>query len=206
MELLASKNTYTLYLSNFLPSLSSYTLTQTHSIQGNTLITLNLTGISTVGVGVYKIKLESQDNIFTINPGITGNATILQPTFSLNYIANSTFNVLSAVAFYRDGRTTTFLFNLSTVAENILDKDISFLNAQVIYTSGGIIPFFNLESNDNTIYPVALFTAVSSESISTNILLKTDPEINTSLSATNFEILSVSNFINTEDLERISAL
>lgn len=155
MEPLAYKTTYNIYLSNYAPVVGSYTLSQLKSIQGNSTINIILTSVSNGGFGIYKINTKAKDISVTTIPSITGNNTVIPTVITLPYNITTTFETISVIASYRNGFNTTFLINLSTVSNNILDKDISFLNTQVVYSSGNYIPILNLESNENTIYPVA---------------------------------------------------
>jgi hypothetical protein len=206
MEQLTSKPTYTIYISGYEPVSMSYTLYQTHSIQGSTNLIFNLTGIDIGTYGVYRVKCTTPElNIFDITTSISGNTVFISnPIINYTYYPKNKNDYITVDVLYRNGYKTTFGITLCTVAENILDKDLTLLNTQMLYYSGVYIPFFNFESNENIIYPVAYSTVlVQQQTSSAVIYLKTDPEIDTSVSETTFYGLSASNFINTENSERI---
>jgi len=209
MEQLTSKPTYTIYISGYEPVSSSYTLYQTHSIQGTTNLLFNLTGVNVGSYGFYKIQGKTPTaNIFNIIPSISGSSISLSSSLvSYTYYPEYKNDYITVNVFYRNGYQTTFGITLCTVAENILDKDLTILNTQMFYSNNKFVPILNLESNENTIYPISYSDIQQQqESGATVIYLLTDPEINVSLSASNFPVLSSSNFINTENSERIAAI
>ena len=84
--------------------------------------------------------------------------------------------------------------------------DITILDTQMTSKDGVFIPFMNLEDNNNTIYTAA-YVSISASIVPTQVIyLKTDPEINISLSATTFSSLSDSAYIDTEDSKRLLAI
>lgn len=207
MEQLASKPSTTIYLSGHEPISSSYTLNYVCILQGMTNIVLNLSNIDTSIYNIYKLVfLKNTDIIDTIYPIVSGGNTIL-PSNTINYnYTPTTIDVLTLSAFYRNGKNITFNISLCATFDNILDMDLTILNSQMTYVSGSYVPIINFESNSNTIYPISYFETGSASQQFISIYLKTDPELTPSLSTTTFRILSSSNYINTEDSERIIAI
>jgi hypothetical protein len=203
MEQLTSNPTYTIYISGYEPVSSSYTLYQKHSIQGTTNLVFNLTGVNIGTYGFYRIQCKTPTvNIFNISPSIVGTSVSLSTNLITHtYYPDYKNDYITVDVFYRNGYKTTFGITLCTVAENILDKDLTILNTQMFYSNNKFVPILNLESNENTIYPIGYSDIQQQQAATTVIYLKTDPEQDVSLTA--FSVLSSSNIINTENSNRI---
>ena len=207
MEQLAFKS-YTIYLSCAEPTSTDITGSQSIYIQGNTNLVFNLSGIATSTYGIYKLYGKVNDiQILALDPQITSTTSTL-PITSFTYTvypSNSSFTV-NMCALYRNGLSAMFNVDIFSTPENILDMELNILNTQMLHGSGSFIPVMNIEGSDNTVYPLAYVNLSASDTPRYVVLLKTDPELTPSLSASTFGTLSTSLFINTENSERISAL
>ena len=207
MDQLVSKNII-VYLSGYEPTTSSYSVLNSMCLQGNTNIVFNLTGIQSSVFGYYKVEGNINDTtIFALYPILSGNIPVLTiDTFTYTLYPSSGVTPIDISVYYRNGLSATFMMYFSCTPANILDMDLTVINTQMLYSNDVFIPFLNLEDNKNTVYTSAFVALTAAASQNQVVYLKTNQEIDTSLSATSFSSLSDSAYINTQYSERIRAL
>lgn len=205
------------YLSCYEPVDNSYTINDTVSIQGNTTLRFIMSSVESNIYGVYRIVGHINNvQIFNTYPTITTlTSYVTSDIIEHSHFATQGTKTLKVTALYRNGLSAVFNTTLKTVYENILEQDLTILNSQSIYVSGNTLPIINLESNDNVIYPVVYQTlsAEASQRIKIYLLSNEEPETYTTgitsnnvIYDTEYNILSASGYITSEDDERIQLI
>lgn len=190
-----SKHTQTIYLTSGSEGLAVDTISnQTFAIQGPTNVTFVLSGIdlSPTGIEDFSINFGDGTPIKHIEPVINLSETSYLPTKlsvdsidHLYYQQNTTSNDISAkvtVRYLSGGssynKPLSGIYNifLKQSAENMIDKNFEILNSQLLTIQGKPIPYFNLESDENIIYPCTFVELQTAAPDKDAIYLNTDPE------------------------------
>ena len=199
MAHLDSKHTLQVNLANAVPSSGNLEISSEYSIQGNTTVTFVLSdiqdAISPTGVGIKGIEVKPEVNDLgsltdsTFYPAIfssTGSTTAL-PFSTFEHTYYSTVSSVSSLSaefniFYQqeDASLGPLVANqkihFKTTADNIVDRNITLLNSQMFTIEGDPVPMFNIETDENIIYPLTYYQFLSSERQFLGIYLNTDEE------------------------------
>lgn len=191
MAHLSSKHTLNISLSNGTLT-TDFTATQTHAIQGPTEVTFDFSEVELGPIGIYDLSLNYGDGtpVFIQEP--TFNTTTRLPTTLSSTSASHTYYQTSTgvseltatlVARYLSGgnKPLSALHNVifKQTAANMIDKNFNILNNQLYTLSGKPTPFFNVESDENIIYPCSYVEVESAApTFDDGIYLNTDPELN----------------------------
>lgn len=198
-HLSSSHHTLTISLCNgqITPATDGTTVTQTFAIQGPTTVYFNLSS-DAGSSGIYEYNLDFGDGTpaQSIYPRMTNNIPddfTSRLTPHTYYQTTSSANELTATAtalyFAKDGNTkplsAVHKVILKQSAENMVEKNLEILNNQLFTIAGSATPMFNLESDDNIVFP-CVYTEEAREPIGfdDNIYLNTDPETGINLSET----------------------
>ena len=195
MAHLDSKHTLQVNLSNGQALLENLQFNSQYSIQGNTTVTFVLSDIQNAidptGVGIRGIEVDVDDGITdpVFYPAIfssTGSTTALPfTTFEHTYYsAVSTISSLSAefnIFYQQEDESLGPLsanqkIHFKTTADNIVDRNITLLNSQMFTYDGEPVPMFNIETDENIIYPLTYYQFLTSEREFLGIYLNTDEE------------------------------
>ena len=166
MALSTSKNTITLALSNYQPTVDDITFDTIIAIQGNTDIIFDLRNIdATTFFGFQNVIIDfgdgselqyiapsiingkayslSQSSVrHTYYQTVTGQVTYNSKVYA-NYFSQATTKTLSA----------THNITIKTVPVNLLERNFELLGAQLITSSDGeALPYLTLESDENIVY------------------------------------------------------
>lgn len=198
MAHLHSNNTKTIYISSGSP-ISNIETSQVHAIQGPTTITYNFSGVTLGDMGVYdfhadlgdgtskQIEVKSNDNgLFTVLPdNTTVEHTYYQQlnTDNNDITVNFIVKYLNGGAFAGQPLSANHTITLKQTPLNLIDKNFEIANNQLITNNqlnlkGDPIPYFNLESEDNVIYPMAYAEIVEQQFFVDAFYINTDPEDN----------------------------
>ena len=195
MAHLDSKHTLQVNLSNGQALLENLQFNSHYSIQGNTTVTFVLSDIQNaidpIGVGIKGVEVNVDDGITdpVFYPAIfssTGSTTALPfTTFEHTYYsAVSTISSLSAefnIFYQQEDESLGPLsanqkIHFKTTADNIVDRNITLLNSQMFTYDGDPVPMFNIETDENIIYPLTYYQFLSAEREFLGIYLNTDEE------------------------------
>ena len=199
MAHLDSKHTLQVNLSNGQAFEENLQISSQYSIQGNTTVTFVLSNIQNAidptGVGIkgIEVKPEVNDLGSIIDPvfypaifSSTGSTTALPfTTFEHTYYsAVSSISSLSAefnIFYQQEDESLGPLsanqkIHFKTTADNIVDRNITLLNSQMFTIEGDPVPMFNIETDENIIYPLTYYQFLSSERRFLGIYLNTDEE------------------------------
>lgn len=197
MAHLSSKHTLNISLSNGTLT-TDFTATQMQAIQGPTDVTFDFSQVELGPIGLYDLSINFGDGtpIYTQEPTFdtaTRAPSSLSSTSTTHtyYQTTTGVSVLTAtlVARYLSGgdKPLSALHNvvIKQTAENILDKNFNVLNNQLFTLSGEPTPYFNLESDENIIFPCSFVEIASAvPAFDDSIYLNTDPEPNIDTSQT----------------------
>ncbi len=218
MAHLRSKHTLSVSLSNSPPETDELYVS-TYALQGNTVVTFILSGIQTSSLGIQGIYINNgigNDTIFypaafsdrlTLNLPFTSINFTYYQTASAPDILSASFGVLYQPVNGNKPLSATHIVELFVSAENVLDKNLELINTQIFTVAGGASFLFNLETDENIVYPVALFEPLTFVPfLGTGVYLNTDPETDLESEIPLLSALSASNIINTEQGERITVI
>ena len=198
MAHLDSKHTLTVNLSNYQPQDSSVNFVSREAIQGNTVVTFLLSGIQSDIIdfhsdkpGFNSVEIDFGDpassGITTYSAKFSGGVTNTLPFTSIShtyFTTASTYTTLSAniaIKYEQVDQNTgpllaTHIIEFRTTPENIVDRNIEILNSQLFTVGGSAVPYFNVETDENIIYPLTYFELQPSSRVLSGIYLNTDPE------------------------------
>jgi len=198
MAHLDSKHTLTVNLSNYQPLDNSATFITREAIQGNTVVTFLLSGIQSDvrdfhsdKPGFNSVEIDFGDPLSTgkttysakFSAGVTNTLpfTSISHTY---FTSTSTYTTLSAniaIKYEQIDQNigpllATHIIEFRTTPENIVDRNIELLNSQLFTIGGSAVPYFNVETDENIIYPLTYFELQPSSRVLSGIYLNTDPE------------------------------
>lgn len=198
MAHLDSKHTLTVNLSNYQPLDNSVTFVTREAIQGNTVVTFLLSGIQSDvrefhsdKPGFNSVKIDFGDPLSvgktTYSAKFSAGVTNTLPFTSIShtyFTSTSTYTTLSANIAIKYEQvdqnigplTATHIIEFRTTPENIVDRNIELLNSQLFTVGGSAVPYFNVETDENIIYPLTYFELQPSSRVLSGIYLNTDPE------------------------------
>ena len=197
MAHLDSKHTLTLNLSNNQPDSNTDFITRV-AIQGNTTVTFLLSGIQenvrefhTDKPGFKSLKIDFGDPSSTgsveYSPKFREGITDTLPFTGIShtyYSTASAYNTLSAniEAVYEQTDndvgdvTAHHIIEFRATPDNIVDRNLEILNSQMLFINDTSVPYFNVETDENVIYPLTYFELLSSARSLSGIYLASDPE------------------------------
>jgi hypothetical protein len=135
----------------------------------------------------YSAEFNS-DSETLILPFTAIDHTYYSPTSSLSALS-ATFTIFyQQISAFDDSGTSPVGGPLSayhrieflTTADNIVDRNITLLNSQMFTYEGEPVPMFNIETDENIIYPLTYYEILTSERQFLGIYLNTDEELNVS--------------------------
>jgi hypothetical protein len=198
MAHLDSKHTLTINLSNYQPQDSNVSFITREAIQGNTVVTFLLSGIQadvrdfhSSRPGFNSVEIDFGD---PISNGATRYSakfrdmvtdTLPFTSISHTYFTDvSTYTTLSAniaIKYEQVDQNTgplsaTHIIEFRTTPENIVDRNIEILNSQLFTIGGSAVPYFNVETDENIIYPLTYFDEQPPSRVLSGVYLNTDPE------------------------------
>ena len=179
-----------------------------YAVQGNTTVTFVLSDIqndiyNNQGSGVRGIEVNfgdytsspifysaefNSDSETLILPFTAIDHTYYSPTSSLSALS-ATFTIFyQQISAFDDSGASPVGGPLSayhrieflTTADNIVDRNITLLNSQMFTHEGEPVPMFNIETDENIIYPLTYFKILTSEREFLGIYLNTDEELTVS--------------------------
>lgn len=192
MAHLTSRHKLTVQLTNSLPAADDV-YTQTFAIQGPTDVTFTFNNIQLGAAGIYDAIIDYGDGSLVTN---------IQPTFSSGkpvnlslsavdhtyYQTTSSASTLTATAIIKylavsgaKPLSATHNIIIKQTAANMVDKNLQILNSQLFTIAGSATPIFNIESDDNIIYPSAFVEVEDPIVFNDSIYLNTNPETDISL-------------------------
>lgn len=190
MAHLRSKHSLNVNLSSYSPVNEDIAFSSRYAIQGNTTVSFILSDIQNEitfpGVqGVY-INYGDQDNTTFIPAVFENNLTISLPFTSVDHTYFQTqsapsslsaiFNILYQPIAGQKPLSATHEIEFLTSAENILDRNLEIINTQLFTIGGEAVPFFNLETDENIIYPTVYYENLTAAVSDQGVYLNTDPE------------------------------
>ena len=199
MAHLDSKHTLTVNLSNYQPQDSHVNFITREAIQGNTVVTFLLSGIQTDvrdfhsdKPGFNSVEIDFGDpmsnGITTYsakfrNAGVTDTLpfTSISHTYFTDVSSYTTLSANIAIKYEQVDRnigplSATHIIEFRTTPENIVDRNIEILNSQLFTVGGSAVPYFNVETDENIIYPLTYLELQPSSRVLSGIYLNTDPE------------------------------
>ncbi|GEM_PF-1747033 len=198
MAHLDSKHTLTVNLSNYQPQDSSVSFITREAIQGNTVVTFLLSGIQTDVIdfhsdkpGFNSVEIDFGDpasrGVTTYSAKFSGGVTNTLPFTSIShtyFTDASSYTTLSAnitIKYEQVDQNTGplsagHIIEFRTTPENIVDRNIEVLNSQLFTVGGSAVPYFNVETDENIIYPLTYLELQTTSRVFSGIYLNTDPE------------------------------
>lgn len=198
MAHLDSKHTLTVNLSNYQPVDSSVNFITREAIQGNTVVTFLLSGIQSDvrdfhsdKPGFNSVEIDFGDPMSngktTYSAKFRNGVTDTLPFTSIShtyFTSVSTYTTLSAsiaIKYEQIDQNTgplsaTHIVEFRTTPENIVDRNLEILNSQLFTIGGSAVPYFNVETDENIIYPLTYFELQPTSRVLSGIYLNTDPE------------------------------
>ena len=198
MAHLDSKHTLTVNLSNYQPQDSSVNFISREAIQGNTVVTFLLSGIQsdvldfhTDKPGFNSVEIDFGDPMSagktTYSAKFSAGVTNTLPFTSIShtYFTDlSTYTTLSATIAIKYEQvdqsagplSATHIIEFRTTPENIVDRNIEILNSQLFTIGGSAAPYFNVETDENIIYPLTYLEFQTVPRSFSGVYLNTDPE------------------------------
>lgn len=202
MAHLDSNHTLHVNLSNFHPVSEDLIFEHSFAIQGNTTITYALSDIQADvrPTGIYNVSFDydaaaGKALYYPAKFDPNERNTSLLPFTAINhtfYQSTSAPSRLSAIVsvVYQKKRSqikplsATHIVELYTVAENVVDRNLKVLNSQMFTAGknsrsdfiGTFVPYLNLETDENIVYPLAFIQGLTAEVVDTSIYLASDPE------------------------------
>lgn len=190
MAHLRSKHSLNVNLSSYSPIDEDIAFSSRYAIQGNTTVTFVLSDIQNKitfpGVqGVY-INYGDQDKTIFTQAVFENSLTTSLPFTSVNHTYFQTqsapsslsaiFNILYQPIAGQKPLSATHEIEFLTSAENILDRNLEIINTQLFTIAGEAVPFFNLETDENIIYPTVYYENLTAAVSDQGVYLNTDPE------------------------------
>jgi hypothetical protein len=194
MAHLRSKHTLTVNLSNFAPTASHTVYYHRYAIQGNTTVTFVLSDVEIIpstlqtGTGIQGIYTNYGDGSeVEFIPGTISDSFVFNlPLTAINHTyfqvqsAPSALSAVFNILYQPNGSTTplsaTHNVEFLTTSENILDRNLEILNTQIFTIDNDAVPIFNLETDENIIYPFAYYEVLTAARSDQGVFLATDPE------------------------------
>lgn len=188
MAHLTSRHNLTVTLSSGIPAADNV-YSQTFAIQGPTDIKFVLEDIDLGSIGISDFYIDYGDgsNIQNIQPTFVNNLPTSIPISAVEhtyYQTTANVNELTATAIIKYFSTgtgnkplsTTHNIILKSTPANMVEKNFSVLSSNLYTIAGSATPTFNLESDENVVYPSTYVELLTSEFIDDNIYINTDPE------------------------------
>ena len=219
MAHLRSKHSLNVNLSSYSPVDEDTAFSSRYVIQGNTTVTFTLSDIQNeiAFPGVQGIYVNYGDgNTTTFTPAIFEDSlTTSLPFTSINHTyfqtqsapnsLSATFNILYQPIAGQKPLSATHEIEFLTSAENILDRNLEIINTQLFTIDGDAVPFFNLETDENIIYPVTYYENITSAVSDQGVYLNTDPEdIDTSAVYLNRTEVTLTSAVSTYGFDALS--
>ncbi len=219
MAHLRSKHSLNVNLSSYSPVDEDTAFSSRYVIQGNTTVTFTLSDIQNeiAFPGVQGIYVNYGDgNTTTFTPAIfEGSLTTSLPFTSINHTyfqtqsvpssLSATFNILYQPIAGQKPLSATHEIEFLTSAENILDRNLEVINTQLFTIDGDAVPFFNLETDENIIYPVTYYENLTAAASDQGVYLNTDPEeIDTSAVYLNRTEVTLTSAVSTYGFDALS--
>ena len=190
MAHLRSKHTLNVNLSNFTPDVADTVYSHRYAIQGNTTVTFVLSdiqdNITAPGIqGIYNNYGDGDVTVFspgTISDSFVFNLplTAVNHTYFQTQSAPSSLSAIFNILYQPIGATkalsATHEVEFLTSSENILDRNLEILNTQLFTLDSAAVPIFNLETDENIIYPFAYYEVLTAARSDQGVYLNTDPE------------------------------
>ena len=188
MAHLTSRHSLTVTLSNGVPSVDNV-ISHLYAIQGPTDVYFNINDIDLGNVGIYSFTFNYGDSskVESIPPVFSNGLPVELPVSAVKhtyYQATTATSELTAVATIKymsvNGAaplTTEHKIVFKQSPANTIEKNLEIINTQLFTLSGDNTPFFNLESDENIIYPCAFVEIDEPVIFDDNIYLNTNPEL-----------------------------
>lgn len=195
MAHLTSRHTLTVDLSSGAPAGNEYT--QEYAIQGPTNVKFNIGDIDLGVTGIYGFVFDYGDGSVpeTITPSFSANLPKTLPVSAVEhtyYQTTTGTSTITATATIKhlayngnDPLTTVHNIIFYQSSQNMIEENLEILNSQLFTIAGSATPICNMESNANTVYPVA-FIEIGAPPVAFDdgIYLNTDPETDIDTSET----------------------
>jgi hypothetical protein len=188
MAHLTSRHSLTVNLSSGIPTADNV-YNQTFAIQGPTDVKFNLTDIDLGSVGISDFYIDYGDGstIQNIQPTFVSSLPTSIPLSAVThtyYQTTADTDELTATAIIKYFSTgtgnkplsTTHNVIFRTTPANMVEKNFNILNNQLFTIDGDASPSFNLESDENVVYPSTYVEVVTSAVLDDNIYINTNPE------------------------------
>ena len=195
MAHLTSRHSLTIPLSNSAPTQDDI-YTHMVAIQGPTDVKFTIHDIDLGSLGASSFVFDYGDGSAkrVINPTFSNGLPVNLPRGDIEhtyYQTTTTASEITATATIRyfsnnSSKPLSAVHNIiiKQTAQNIIEKNFEIINNQLFTIAGSAIPIFNLESDENTVYPSA-FTEIETPILfDDNIYINTNPETNINLSDT----------------------
>ena len=192
------KHTLTVNLSNYQPQDSSVNFISREAIQGNTVVTFLLSGIQadvrdfhSDKPGFNSVQIDFGDPVSNgvttysakFNAGVTDTLpfTSISHTYFTDISAYTTLSASIAIKYEQLDQASgplsaNHIIEFRTTPENIVDRNVEILNSQLFTVGGSAVPYFNVETDENIIYPLTYLELQPSSRVLSGIYLNTDPE------------------------------
>lgn len=219
MAHLRSKHSLNVNLSSYSPIDEDIAFSSRYVIQGNTTVTFVLSDIQNEitfpGVqGVY-INYGDQDKTIFTQAVFENSLTTSLPFTSVNHTYFQTqsapsslsaiFNILYQPIAGQKPLSATHEIEFLTSAENILDRNLEIINTQLFTIAGEAVPFFNLETDENIIYPTVYYENLTAAVSDQGVYLNTDPEdIDTDAVYLNRTEVTLTSAVSTYEFDALS--
>lgn len=217
MAHLTSRHSLTIPLSNSAPTQDDV-FNHLYAIQGPTDVKFNIDNIDLGSLGASSFVFDYGDGSAkaVINPTFSNGLPVNLPVSAVEhtyYQTATTASEITATATIRyysnSGNkplSATHNIVIKQTAQNMIEKNFEIINNQLFTVAGSAIPMFNLESDENTLYPSA-YTEIDAPIIfDDNIYINTNPETNINLSDTYLyrTVITLGNDISTVGLSALS--
>lgn len=187
MAHLTSRHTLTINLSNNAPS-TDVVYTQLHAIQGPTDVKFIVEDVD-LGDGISSFILDYGDgeSVASISPTFSTTNTLtalpvsaLEHTYYQSSATASTLTATAVIKYFSEsgGKPLSAAHNIIIYQTpvNMIEKNIEVLNNQLFTVAGSAVPLFNLESDENIVYPCSFIEVEAPVFFDDGIYLNTDPE------------------------------
>lgn len=188
MAHLTYRHTLTVSLSSGLSNLDQV-FTQLHAIQGPTDVKFIIEDVDLGELGIYGFVFDYGDGAQreSITPIFSGNLPTALPVSAVEHTyyqtttAASELTAVATIKYFSDSGnkplSTTHNIIFKQSAANMIEKNLEILNSQLFTIAGSATPIFNLESDENVVYPCTFIEITEPEIFDDNIYINTDPEI-----------------------------
>lgn len=192
MAHLTSRHKLTVELTNSVPTTDDIH-TQTFAIQGPTDVTFTFDNIALGSAGIYEAIIDYGDEslvtnispLFSAGKPINLSLSAVDHTYYQTTSSASTLTATAIIKYLAVGGakplSATHNIIIKQTAANMVDKNLQILNSQLFTVAGSATPIFNMESDDNIIYPSAFIEVEEPIIFNDSIYLNTDPEAGISL-------------------------